>query len=104
MATTIIVLFNLKNGAHIHEYEAWARNSDLPTVRGLRSIAAFDVYKMTGLLMGQGTPPYQYCEVIQVKSMDDFGKDIASDAIQKIASQFQGFADNPIFITTQSLG
>lgn len=104
MTTTIIVLFNLKAGAKVQDYEAWAKNTDMPTVRGLKSIGGFDVYKMTGLLMGEGKPPYQYCEIIQVKNMDDFGKDVSSDAIQKIAAQFQGFADNPKFIVTEKLG
>lgn len=103
MATTIIVLFNLKAGASVQDYEAWAKTTDAPTVRGLKSIAGFDVYKMTGLLMGAGKPPYQYCEIIEVKNMDDFGKDVASAAIQKIAGQFQGFADNPMFILTEKL-
>jgi len=40
----IFVVFNLKPGVEINEYEAWAKSSDIPTVRKLGSIKNFDVY------------------------------------------------------------
>ena len=36
--TTIIVLFNLKSDASKSAYEAWAKETDLKTVRALNSI------------------------------------------------------------------
>ena len=50
--TPIIVLFNLKAGVTPESYEAWAKSTDLPIVRGLKSIGSFDVYKTKGLLRG----------------------------------------------------
>jgi hypothetical protein len=99
----ILVLFNLKPGADVAAYEKWARERDLPTVRALGSVKSFDVMRQEKLLFGDAKPPYQYAEIIDVKDMDAFGKDVSSEAVQKGAAEFQAFADNPIFIVCEKL-
>jgi hypothetical protein len=99
----IVVLFNLRPGVDVAEYEAWAAGRDAPMVRALPSIAGFEVSAMTGLLMGDGVPPFSYVEVIDVADMDQFGRDVATEAMGKIAAEFQGFADNPLFIVTRKV-
>ena len=99
----IVVLFNLRPGVDVAEYEAWAAVRDAPTVRALPSIAGFDVAAMTGLLMGEGRPPFQYVEIIDVADMDQFGRDVATEAMGRIAAEFQAFADGPLFITTRQV-
>jgi hypothetical protein len=100
--TTLIVLFNLKSSASAAEYERWARESDIPSVRKLRSVDSFSVLKGTGLL-GGGASPYQYFEIFSLNDMKLFGEEVASEAIQKAAAQFNTFADNPQFIITEAL-
>jgi hypothetical protein len=100
----IIVLFNLRPGVDPAVYESWAAAQDIPTVRALPSIAGFEVAAATGLLGSDGKPPFQYVEVIDVADMDTFGTDISTPAMQKIAAEFQGFADNPVFVTTRAVG
>jgi len=99
----IIVLFNLKPDTDVATYEEWARTRDLPAVRALVSVSDFQVYRATGLLGSDGKPPYQYIEIIDVDDMEGFGRDVASEAIQKGAAEFQGFADAPAFILTEAL-
>lgn len=101
-STRIIVLFNLKPGRSAADYEAWARSTDLPTVNALRSIERFEVFKSSGLLGSEAAPPYQYIEVVDVADMGAFGADIATEAMQKIAAEFQDWAD-PLFITTDKI-
>lgn len=103
MATRIIALFNLKPGIDQAAYEEWAHSVDLPTVNGLASIQEFTVFKSLALLGSDATPPYQYVEIIDVADMDQFGKDIAAEAMRKISAQFQGMAD-VTFILTDKLG
>jgi hypothetical protein len=100
--TTLIVLFNLKDAARRAEYERWAKEVDLPTAGSLPSVDRFEVLKASGLLTG-GASPYEYVEILRINSMDQLGKDVGSEAMQKVAAQFQAFADNPMFIVTQSL-
>ncbi len=101
--TTIIVLFNLKSDADPAAYEAWARSTDLPTVNAMASVDEFQVQRATGLLGSDARPPYQYVEVIKVNDMGKFGEEVATQTMRKVAGEFQGFADGPVFILTESL-
>ncbi len=99
----IIVLFNLKPGVSVEDYERWARSTDLPTVNKLSSISEFRVFKSTGLLAGDGAPPFQYIEILDVADMGAFAEDIQGDAMQAVAAEFQSLADNPCFINTDEI-
>lgn len=101
--TTIVVLFNLKPGTEVAAYERWARERDLPTVNALDSVDQFEVLRSAGLLMSEAAPPYAYVELIRVNNMDQFGADVASVAVQKVAAEFGEFADQPLFILTEAL-
>jgi len=101
--TTIVVLFNLKSGADIGAYEAWARSTDLPAVNKLGSVDQFRVLRSAGLLGSDQAPAYDYVEIIEVNDMEAFGADVGSATVQKIAGEFQAFADSPMFILTEPL-
>lgn len=103
MATRLIALFNLKPGIDRAAYEEWARTVDLPTVNGLPSISEFAVFRSAVTLGSDAPPPYQYIEVIDIADMDQFGKDISTETMQKIAAQFQEMAD-VTFIQTDKIG
>lgn len=103
MPTRIVVLFNLRDGVSAGEYERWAKRVDLPTVNSLKSINRFEVFKSAGLLGSEAKPPYAYIEIIDVGDMDQFGKEVATEAMKKVAGQFQEMADNPLFIMTDKL-
>ena len=100
----IIVLFNLRPGIGAAGYEAWAAATDIPTVRGLASIAGFNVFAATHLLGSDATPPFAYVEIIDVADTDAFGVDIATPAMQRISAEFQAFADNPAFMVMRNVG
>lgn len=99
--TTLIVLFNLREGVNASDYEKWAQTTDVPTVKGLKSIHDFKVYRSGSLLGADAKPPYQYFELIEVKDMETFGQEVSSPTVQKVAGEFQQFADNPLFIFTE---
>ena len=98
--TRIVVLFNLKPGVDVEEYERWARSTDLPTVNGLESVDAFTVHRVSGLLGKDDKPPYEYVEVIDVNDMQRFGDNVSTETMRKVAGEFQGFADAPVFMLT----
>ena len=103
MSTKIVALFNLKPGVSVADYEAWAKTKDIPTVNGLQSVDEFAVFKSTGLLGSDDKPPYAYIETIDVNDMETFGGEVSTETMQKVAGEFQEFADNPMFIITQSI-
>jgi len=100
--TTVIVLFNLKDAAARADYERWAREVDLPTAGALPSVDKFEVLKASGLLTG-GPSPYEYIEILRINDMAQLGQDIGSEAMKKVSAQFQVFADQPLFILSETL-
>jgi len=100
---TLIVLFNLKAGKSAAEYESWAKTVDLPTVNGLPSIERFKVYRAQSVLGATAAPPYQYTEVLEVRDMNALFADIGSPLMQKVAAEFQTFADNPTFVVSEDI-
>lgn len=103
MAAKILVLFNLKPGTSVEDYENWAKTVDIPTVNGLGSIEKFEVYKTTGLLFSEDKAPYQYFETLDILDMDKFGEEAGTAAMQDIAAAFQGMTDDLVFISTEQL-
>ncbi|MCU0758406.1 MAG: hypothetical protein MUF07_04280 [Steroidobacteraceae bacterium] len=98
----IVVLFNLKPGVSVADYEKFARETDLPIVNRLPSVNKFEVLKATGLLSGAPSP-YQYIELLDIKDLGQLGKDVATEQMQKVAATFRSLADNPQFIVTETL-
>ena len=101
--TTLIVMFNLKNPAAEAEYEAWARHTDLPVVRGMDSVNAFRSVRTHALLGSDGAPPYRYVEIIDINDFERFGAALAADDMQKVAAEFNRFAKDPVFMVGTDL-
>lgn len=99
----IVVLFNLRQGASHEDYENWAKSTDIPTVKALDSVTDFSVLRTTGLLGTDAPAPYQYVELLEVADMELLGSDVASETMQRVAAEFQTFADNPAFMLTEAI-
>ena len=99
----IVVIFNLKADAAPDAYENWARSTDIPTVNALGSVTSFSVHRTTGLLGCDDPAPYQYVELLDVGDMEQLGEDVASETMQRVAAEFQEFADNPQFMMTETI-
>lgn len=99
----IVVLFNLKPGASVADYERWVRETDIPGVRSLKSIGGYTVHRATGVLGSEAPPRYAYVEIIDVADMAQFGEDAAGPVVQKLSAELVGFADDPHFILTEEL-
>lgn len=99
----IVVLFNLKPGIDPAAYEDWARTTDIPLVRSLPSVTHFRVYRTAGLFGSDQPAPYSHIEVLDITALDPFVADVQSEAVQRVAGEFQQFADNPLFILTEEL-
>jgi REDY-like protein HapK len=100
---TIVVLFNLKHGASVSDYEAWAKAKDIPKVKSLDSVNDFRVMKMGNLLGSETASPYQYCELIEVPDLNAFFADLSNEAVQAGAKVFNEFAENPLFIVANEI-
>ena len=100
--TTVVVLFNLKPGVSIADYEKFARELDIPAVNRLASVQSFEVLRCERLMSG-GAAPYQYIEILRVHDLTQLGQDVQTPAMQKIVGSFATMADNPKFIVTSAV-
>jgi hypothetical protein len=98
--TRIIVLVNLKPGKSAADYERWALTTDLPSVNALRSIDSFTLFQSTGLLGSDAKPPYDYIEIIDIADMDLFGQEASTEAMARVAAEFNEWS-TPVFILTR---
>ena len=99
---TLIVLFNLKEGVSAADYEAFAKELDIPTVKSLQSVSEFQVFKSLGIFGSDATPPYQYVEMIHLDSIENLVSDMGKEPkMSEIPARFQELADNPIFIVSE---
>ena len=65
---------------------------------------AFNTYRVTGLLMGEGAPSVEYVEVFEIDDIAGFtGQDMAGEVVQSIMGQFMGFADAPEFLLAERI-
>jgi hypothetical protein len=101
--TTIIVLFNLRPDADLIAYENWARTIDIPNVRRLKGVSGFSVLKTNGLLSGSPDAPYQFVELIEISDMTAFKSAVGTPEMQEIAGQFREYAEDPIFMLSESI-
>ncbi len=101
--SALIVLFNLKDASSKATYEEWAKTIDVPTASKMSCVDDFKVYRLSTVMGSDAPAPYQYCEVLQINDMSKLGEEAGSDAMKKVAAQFQTFADNPTFIISEQI-
>ncbi|WP_298477765.1 hypothetical protein [uncultured Maribacter sp.] len=99
----LVVLFNLKNDASMEAYEKWAQTTDVPTASNMSSVDSFKVFKLGTIMGTNNTSPFQYCEVLEINDMAKLGEEVTSETMQKVAAEFQKFADSPMFIISEQI-
>lgn len=72
MAQRVFFLNTLREGADPAEYEDWIRRVDYPVARRQESIRRYEVTRLEGLVSGEGKPPYQYLEVIDISDINAY--------------------------------
>lgn len=101
---TLMLRYTLKDGVTPTDFENWVKTIDQPAMRGLARVAAFDTYRVTGLLMGEGAPSSAYVEVFDIPDLAGFtSEDMPGDTVQSIMGQFMGFAEAPEFLIAEKL-
>ncbi len=100
----LMLRYNLKPGVTAEQFESWARNVDQPAMRGLARVAAFDTFRVTGLLMGEGAPAQHYFELFEITDLAAFtGEDMPGETVQRIMGEFMGLVENPEFNIAEKL-
>lgn len=99
--STIIGLFDLKDGADPQEYERWAKMRYAPVVRSLPSIEGWRAMRASSVLGSNTAPPYRYFLVIEA-DLETLGRDLTDPRMQGLLDELHEFADPPTLVVTES--
>jgi hypothetical protein len=89
----MIVLVDLKEGVNPEDYERWVLESYAPAVRELPSVEDWRDYRATGLLGSDAAPPYRYVVTLDIRDLDQLGRDVASEGMQALLSELHDLAE-----------
>ena len=90
---SMIVLVDLKEGVDPEDYERWVLESYAPAVRELPSVEDWRDYRATGLLGSDAAPPYRYVVTLNIRDLDQLGRDVASEGMQGLLSELHDLAE-----------
>ena len=72
MAQRAFFLNRLREGVDPAEYERFVREVDYPFARALPTIRSYVVTRIDGLIQGDGEPPYEYLEVVEITEIEAY--------------------------------
>jgi hypothetical protein len=90
---SMIVLVNLREGVNPKDYERWVLESYAPAVRELPSVEDWRDYRVSGLLGSGAEPPYQYVVTLDIKDLEQLGRDMAGEEMQRLFSELHELAE-----------
>lgn len=101
---TIIIRYRLQDGVDRADFEHWVAASDHPAMRGLARVGSFETYRVTGLLIGEGTPSSDYVEIFRIDDLAGFmAEDMGGPTVQGVMGAFTGFAEAPEFLVAEAV-
>ncbi|MCA6115138.1 hypothetical protein J6524_09490 [Bradyrhizobium sp. WSM 1738] len=84
------LISTLKPGVDPAEYEAWVRERDYALVRSLDNYVSYKVHRIRRPIQGAESSTWQYIERIEVKSLEQHDKDLASPAGVALREELYG--------------
>jgi len=100
----ILILYKLKPGVTPKDFERWLRTSSAPTLRRVRRLKDFSVYRVEKRVMDGGEPSIHYAELFDIPDIEGFVReDIPGPVLQKDMEGFLGFAEKPEYLLATSL-
>lgn len=84
------LISTLKPGVDPAEYETWVRERDYELVRTLPNYISYRVHRITPPIQGAEGSGWQYIERIEVKSLEQHDRDLASPAGVALRNELYG--------------
>jgi hypothetical protein len=87
----VYFLNKLHEGVDPAAYEEWIRTSDYPVARANPAIVSYDVTRIESTLDGAGKPSVDYLEVLEVTSLEEYQRAIATPEVEKLLGEWSAF-------------
>ncbi len=95
----LIITYRLKSDTTAAQFENWVKTTDQPTMRGLKRVSRFQTFRSEKLLLGEGSPSFDYIEIFDISDLDGFvSEDMAGAVVQKIIGEFMPQVENVEFV------
>ena len=98
------VITTLKPGVDPKAYERWVRERDYAYTNSNPNFVSYRVHRVEGAIVGAAGVEWQYIERIEVKSLEQHQKDLASPAGAELVKElYDKFVDRSknIYVTTE---
>jgi len=95
----MIVLVNLKENVLPQEYERWLEERYVPAILDLASVDEWHGYRVGGLPETGGEPPYQYVVSVGINDLEQLGRDMESEQVQRLLGELGQYADVTQLVT-----
>jgi hypothetical protein len=90
---TMIVLVNLKDGVTPEVYESWLQERYVPAILDLASVDEWHGYRVGGFPESSGGSPYQYVVSVGINDLEQLGRDMESEQVQRLLVELGHYAD-----------
>lgn len=101
------VLYNLKDEVSDEDFETWVNEFKGPFIAGLPAVKRYTLTKVAGAVQAAGGPPgpvdspFQYAAVVDLASLEAYGKDTESSDYQtkfmpEFAKKSEGFSHSQV--------
>ena len=87
----VYFLNKLHEGVDPAAYEEWIRTSDYPVARANPAIVSYDVTRIESTLDGAAKPSVDYLEVLEVTSLEEYQRAIATPEVEKLLGEWSTF-------------
>lgn len=84
------LISTLKPGVDPAEYERWVRERDYELVRSLPNYVSYKVHRIKAPIQGAESSGWQYIERIEVRSLEQHDRDLASPAGVALRNELYG--------------
>jgi hypothetical protein len=84
------LISTLKPGVDPAEYERWVRERDYAWVRSRPNYRAYTVHRIRGPIAGASDEGWQYLERIEVESLEQHDRDLASAEGEALRAELYG--------------
>lgn len=99
MAERVFFLNTLRKGVDPNEYEDWIRRVDYPVARRQPSVESYVVTRLEGLIQGDGSPPYEYLEAIEVTSVDEYRAGLTgNEELESLLREWSTYVESSVAV------
>lgn len=104
MVDRLVLLYRLRPGVDVEEYEDWVRTQDGPYVQTRPGVLAYTVTRLGPSTVGGAGVPFDYVEVVDVVDAATDQAEVAGSARgQELTAQWQQYTEGAAIVPAREV-